>query len=406
MAGRQGTRVKPQAVVEQGEPARGQDQTPAIDGVFRGEGVRAIRLACLVGETGGGGLELARGQFGQQMRAGRHAVSGARRQTLGDQPVASSFEGLGDCSAESGAEGRPVRIDAEAIEPGCAVRLDLTVQGQIGADAQMLMAQARALGRRRLDDGADGGIGQGGVMDGAVVQAAVEPFDQHIACARQFVVQTARGHPSDHRLGGLLGGPGRRGEGASVRRHRVMQAGDEVALARQGLERRLGLRRQAPASDAGGPRQAQGLELAKPRQPYGRGRRRRLATDRPQVDQAVVAPGLRSEEAVEPGPAIGRCVLGQASGDLAFAAGTELALDQGFGAAAQTLGDIVAADDQIGAGIVDAAHDQMDMGMGRVPVIDGDPVEARVEIGLHGLDQVAGETPQIRYLVGVFGRDD
>ena len=117
-------------------------------------------------------------------------------------------------------------------------------------------------------------------------------------------------------------------------------------------------------------------------------------------------PALRSEEAVEPGPAIGRCVLGQASGDLAFAAGTELALDQGFGAAAQTLGDIVAADDQIGAGIVDAAHDQMDMGMGRVPVIDGDPVEARVEIGLHGLDQVAGETPQIRYLVGVFGRDD
>ena len=41
-----------------------------------------------------------------------------------------------------------------------------------------------------------------------------------------------------------------------------------------------------------------------------------------------------------------------------------------------------------------------------VPVIDGDPVEPRAEIGFHLPREIAREGPEVGHLGGVLGRDD
>lgn len=54
------------------------------------------------------------------------------------------------------------------------------------------------------------------------------------------------------------------------------------------------------------------------------------------------------------------------------------------------MADIVAGDDQIGPGLIHAAHDQMHMRIVGVPVRDGSPVQARAKIGFHLLHQITG----------------
>ena len=56
---------------------------------------------------------------------------------------------------------------------------------------------------------------------------------------------------------------------------------------------------------------------------------------------------------------------------------------QFLGPRPQAAADVVAGDDEILAGLVDAADQQVDMRIVGVPVIDGDPVEPGAEVGLH-----------------------
>lgn len=48
----------------------------------------------------------------------------------------------------------------------------------------------------------------------------------------------------------------------------------------------------------------------------------------------------------------------------------------------------------------------MDMGMLRVPVIDGDPIELSAEVLFHLPGEIAGEAAEIRHVHRVVGRDD
>ena len=64
------------------------------------------------------------------------------------------------------------------------------------------------------------------------------------------------------------------------------------------------------------------------------------------------------------------------------AARTELEGDELLGARAQAAADVVAGDDEILAVVVAAAHQEMDMRIVGVPMIDGDPVELGAEIAL------------------------
>ena len=68
--------------------------------------------------------------------------------------------------------------------------------------------------------------------------------------------------------------------------------------------------------------------------------------------------------------------------------------------------DVVARDDEVLAVVGDAAHDDVDVGMLGVPVIDGDPIELGAEVLLHLADQLAGEALEVGHLGGVLGRDD
>ena len=53
-----------------------------------------------------------------------------------------------------------------------------------------------------------------------------------------------------------------------------------------------------------------------------------------------------------------------------------------------------------------AAHDDVDVRVVGVPVIDADPVEFRAEVLLHLSHEVARERLQVGHLRGVLGRDD
>src|SRR4030095_10268229 len=68
--------------------------------------------------------------------------------------------------------------------------------------------------------------------------------------------------------------------------------------------------------------------------------------------------------------------------------------------------DVYAAEDSVGTIVRAAAHENMDMRMFGVPVIDGDPVEPRAEFARGLTHQVTGEAPQAFQLSGIIRGDD
>jgi hypothetical protein len=58
------------------------------------------------------------------------------------------------------------------------------------------------------------------------------------------------------------------------------------------------------------------------------------------------------------------------------------------------------------AAIVSAAHDQMDVGIVSVPVINPDPIQPRSEVVLHLLDEVTSKGSKVLHLGCVVGTDD
>jgi hypothetical protein len=85
---------------------------------------------------------------------------------------------------------------------------------------------------------------------------------------------------------------------------------------------------------------------------------------------------------------------------------TQLGPGQFFGARAQIVADIVPVDDKVGAMVIDAAHQQMDMRVVGVPVIDRDPFEPGAEIGFHLANEIAGIFAKVRQVRRILGRDD
>ena len=73
---------------------------------------------------------------------------------------------------------------------------------------------------------------------------------------------------------------------------------------------------------------------------------------------------------------------------------------------AHAVTDVVPMDDKRVAAIVSAAHDQMDVRIVGVPVIDPDPIQPGSEVVLHLPDEIAGEGSKVRHLGCVLGTDD
>src|SRR5690606_2512275 len=76
------------------------------------------------------------------------------------------------------------------------------------------------------------------------------------------------------------------------------------------------------------------------------------------------------------------------------------------GALAHAARDVVLRDDEVFAGVVLAAQDDVGVRVVGVPVIDRDPLQARAQVGFHAVHQVAGVAPQVVQLGGIFRRDD
>ena len=72
---------------------------------------------------------------------------------------------------------------------------------------------------------------------------------------------------------------------------------------------------------------------------------------------------------------------------------------------AETLSDIIAADDEVLSVIRAASNEDVDVWIVGVPVIDRDPIQPRAEIPLHVPHQLASESTEVGHLAGIFGRD-
>ena len=70
------------------------------------------------------------------------------------------------------------------------------------------------------------------------------------------------------------------------------------------------------------------------------------------------------------------------------------------------MGEVVAIDDEGFAAIIATTHDDMDMGMACVVVVDGDPVELCAEVGFDAAHEVAGMPCQVGKLGGILRRND
>ena len=75
-------------------------------------------------------------------------------------------------------------------------------------------------------------------------------------------------------------------------------------------------------------------------------------------------------------------------------------------ARAQAGPDVVPADNKVGTVVRAAAHENVDMRMLGIPVVDGDPVEPRAEIARGPIHQLTGKAPQAFQFGGIIRRDD
>ena len=184
-----------------------------------------------------------------------------------------------------------------------------------------------------------------------------------------------------------------------------MDALDDVAALAEVAQRRLGVLRHRPLAGADLVGEAERLELAEAPD-LERMKFVGLAVGpRREVDDAG-AVAVAGELPIKIGPALGLDLAFERAADLVIGARPEFLRDQIPRPIAHAFLDVVAGDDEVLAVLAHAAHEQMDVGMVGVPVIDGDPIELGAEVLFHLPDEVAGEGLEVRHLHGVLGRDD
>ena len=88
--------------------------------------------------------------------------------------------------------------------------------------------------------------------------------------------------------------------------------------------------------------------------------------------------------------------------DLQFGARPQPFRRQLGGAMAEAVGDVVTRDDEVFAGVVAPAHDQVGVRVVGVPVIHRHPIQPRSQVGLHAVHQVPGVGAQVVQLGSVF----
>src|SRR3546814_5408039 len=124
---------------------------------------------------------------------------------------------------------------------------------------------------------------------------------------------------------------------------------------------------------------------------------------RSKIDDAGFA-GVADELPVELRPALRLDLALESAADVEIGAWPQFLGDEVARSVAHAFLDVVAGNHEVLAVVADAAHDQVDVRMLGVPVIDSDPIEPRIEVLLDLADQIAGEGLQVRHLHGVVRR--
>src|SRR6266581_704013 len=180
---------------------------------------------------------------------------------------------------------------------------------------------------------------------------------------------------------------------------------DDVAALAQFAQGGLQLFAQLPAARRGLAGKPHSFQLAKPRQPQRAvGDAARIGRRVPQVHETLA--GLGDQRPVDAGEAIlidlGReLALLLDRGDR-----TEFERHQFARPLANTMGDVVAVDDQILAQLISAIDDDVNMGMAGIKMVHRDPIELRSQVTFEFAHEVAGEAGQVSELRALLRRDD
>jgi hypothetical protein len=238
-----------------------------------------------------------------------------------------------------------------------------------------------------------------------MVSAPVDALDDGICGPLELVKQSARDQPTEHRAGRLLSVQSKAGYVRLVTRvrHRPVHRLDDVTADAEVAQRRLEAHVQLPScgTDLLGEPKTFELTRSPDHQPLQFGVFSGAAGA--EVRQAAALIGDVTQRAIEAGPALGLDLLLQGAPDILPGARAELQSNPLSGAVAESLLDVVAADDEIRAVVRPTAHQHMDVRIVRVPVIDGDPVEFCAKITLGVSYQHSGEGAKIGHLGRVLG---
>ena len=130
-----------------------------------------------------------------------------------------------------------------------------------------------------------------------------------------------------------------------------------------------------------------------------------IRNSRSEIGYTCSLVGRATEYPVEAGPALGPDFALQGEAYFLFAARAKFKRDALLGARSEPAADVVAADDKILAVITAAAHQDMNMGIVGIPMIDCHPVQPGVEITFGIGHQFAGKGAKVRHLGSVLRRD-
>ena len=236
-----------------------------------------------------------------------------------------------------------------------------------------------------------------------MMTATVDPIDDRIGAAGQLIMQAAINQLANDCLAGFWGKAviGNTSVDAALR-HRLVHPLDNVAARSEFAQGLLCVTRKCPLSRRNFLRDTKMLQLAEPPHFERMGHIRLNAGIRSHVDQAI-ALNRACQITVNIGPAFGLNLPFERTADVDFGAGAKLVRNQFARPGTHTLTDIVAGNHKILAVITDPAHDDMDMGMFGVPMIDRRPVELGPHILFHLPHQITGEGFEVRHFKRVIG---
>jgi hypothetical protein len=113
---------------------------------------------------------------------------------------------------------------------------------------------------------------------------------------------------------------------------------------------------------------------------------------------------LRSS--VEAGPTLGLHLILEAVVNLLLSSGAELQRDALSGAAPKPFADLVATDDEVPSVVGSTTHEDMDMRVVGIPMVDRHPFQLRPQVAFGVFHEFTREGAKVPHMRRVFGGDD